>query len=766
MTHVVGTLQVHLGDPGGPGSPVEAPYSRRMARPGAPTRSALTWYARRLRSMSPQEIAHRAATVGGSVARRVTGDAEPTDAKLLGAETVDWAALREDFRAGTGRPVLLDRATALRMATERPEATAALVAAADRVLEHRFTYFAHPEARYDGPIDWWYDPLAGFRWPDRPADEINHRSGHGDPKWIWELNRLQHLPWLAQAWLVTGDDRYGREALDQLDSWIEANPPGRGIAWRGAFEAGVRALSVTVALQGLADHPDLDAQRYRRAVRMLAAGARRCWRDRSRHSSANNHLVGELAGLAAVAMAFPELARARRWERDALAALAVEARRQILPDGVGAEQAVGYQVFTAELLGVVALLRRLRPGHAPTADDAALLAAVGRSAGHLADLVGDGDPVPRTGDDDEGFALRLDPAPVREVREHLALAAVLTGEPAARRCGREDLTAAWVAARLGEGIEGIGSTEGDTEGGSGEPHSAYAPDGGVVVLRDGARRVLVDVGPLGYLSIAAHGHADALAVGLAVDGHELVGDPGTGSYFVHPDWRAAHRSTRAHATVAVDDLDQSVSGGAFLWTEHARTTVREVDLAAGRVDAEHDGYARLDGPVTHRRVVEAPPGEDAVLVVDVLTATGGSHRVRTTWPLHPDLVPDPDPGAADGTGLVVRRDGDPVLALATGASVPTTPWRLRGGDEGGSELGWWSERLEGRRRSWLVGSEATVDGTAPTVLATVLRTGGGAAGVPAAPQVSVEGARVRVRWQARTGGRETVVDPGAASPRY
>ncbi len=31
---------------------------------------------------------------------------------------------------------------------------------------------------------------------------------------------------------------------------------------------------------------------------------------------------------------------------------------------------------------------------------------------------------------------------------------------------------------------------------------------------------MMDVGPLGYLSIAAHGHADALAVTIAVDGHD------------------------------------------------------------------------------------------------------------------------------------------------------------------------------------------------------------------------------------------------------
>ncbi len=720
-----------------------------MPRSGALARSTLAWYAKRLRSMSPREVAHRVVTVGGTVARRVTGDAEPDDARLLGTSgPVDWSALREDFRAGGPRPVLLDHATAKKVADEHPDAVAALVAAADRVLEHRFTYFAHPEARYDAGIDWWLDPLTGFRWPDRPAHEINHRSGHGDPKWIWELNRLQHLPWLAQAWLFTGDDRYGREALEQLDSWIAANPPGQGIAWRGAFEVGVRALSVTVALQCLADHPDLTVERYRDAVRMLAAGARRCWRDRSRHSSANNHLIGELAGLAAVAMSVPELARARRWEADATAALAVEAARQILPDGVGAEQAVGYQVFTAELLAVVALLRRLRPGHRPTAEDAALLAAVERSAGHLADLVGVDDPVPRTGDDDEGFALRLDPAPVRGVREHLGLVAALTGHPAARRCGRVDLTAAWIAARLDD--DGVPDGHEDRW----EPHSAHAPDGGVVVLRDHGRRVLVDVGPLGYLSIAAHGHADALSVGLAVDGHDLVGDPGTGSYFVHPEWRAAHRSTRAHPTVAVDDLDQSVTGGPFLWTEHAATTLHALDLMAGHVDAEHDGYGRLEGAVRHRRVVEAPPGQDAVLVVDVLGADGDApHRARTTWPLFPDLRP----GEAGDDGVLVHRDGAPVLRIVTGATEPVTSWRLHGGDPDAGELGWWSERLEGRRACWFVGDEVWLASGRPCVLATVLLTGPAATSVTAAPAVAVAGDTATVRWSGSGAPRETTI---------
>ncbi len=81
---------------------------------------------------------------------------------------------------------------------------------------------------------------------------------------------------------------------------------------------------------------------------------------------------------------------------------------------------------------------------------------------------------------------------------------------------------------------------------------------------------------------------------VADDRGEIVEDPGTGSYYGHPAWRKVLRSTAAHATVTVDGHDQSDMGGPFLWTRHARTRVRAVDLDAGVVDAEHDGYA--DGP--------------------------------------------------------------------------------------------------------------------------------------------------------------------------
>lgn len=690
------------------------------------------WYALRLRSMSPAEVSWRVTTAARMAVRSAVPSPRPDDSGLIGGKAVSWDVLRERFRAGHGRPVLLDAARMNASANEHPDDAAAVIAAADAVLDGRYRFFGYPEVRLDHPINWHRDPLSGVRWPALPAHRINHRFVAGDPKWIWELNRLQHLPWLAQAWLLTADDRYADAALDQLDSWLDQNPPGIGIAWRGAFEAGIRAISVAVAMQGLRDAPALTTERYRRVVHMLAASAHRCWRDRSRFSSANNHLVGELAGLATVALLHPELAAARRWERQALLGLRREADRQILPDGAGAEQAVGYQVFTAELLLIVAALVALRDGRLP----AVIHAAVDRSARYLGAIVGEDDPDPRYGDDDNGFALRLTSADRRTVRAHLASVSAVTGIDVP------------VASDLGAACLGAARPERIQVNAASTPPQLFAPHGGLVLLRASGRRVTMDVGPLGYLSTAAHGHADALAVTVAVAGRELIGDPGAGSYYGHPEWRRAHRGTRMHATVTVDDEDQSVIGGPFLWSRHARVTVRAVDLTRGVVDAEHDGYRRLGSPAGHRRWLFVPPDESDLLVVDLIDGPG-PHRFQTSWPLHPELDAVPD-----AHGHLVNRNGSAVLRLAYGASTECTPDQRRGDLD--SQHGWWSERLEHREPAWLVGSHGTSIGS--VAAATVLRPLDGPDPGPIAVEVELTEARIDVAWPERDRRRSVRID--------
>jgi glycosyltransferase involved in cell wall biosynthesis len=689
------------------------------------TPSRLRWYAGRAAGMSPREMLWRARRVGDTVTGR-DGLRERPDAKMLIDPVSDWDAITTRFRDGAGRPLLLDERRARRIAAERPVEVERVIAEADRLLAGDRAYFGYPMVNVGPVVDWSYDPITDYRWPALPANRIDHRVARSDPKWIWELNRLQHLPLLAQAWLFTGDARYADRAFDDLDSWLDQNPVGTGIAWRGAFEAGIRAMSVAVALQGLRTSPAMTTERFHRVLRMLDASARYCWQGRSRFSSANNHLIGELSGLITVHLLIPELITPAKLYERALDTMVAEAGRLILPDGAGAEQSASYQMFTAELLSVVVVLLQLR-GEQPPPE---IVAAMDRSARYLVSVVGSDDPDPRNGDDDDGFAIRLGAESKRTVREHLGIMAATTANVTAGRYGEITLTAAWIAAALGTPIRDIGAGVGRRETRPG----MFAPNGGLVVLRPGAVRLTMDVGPLGHASTAAHGHADALAVTLSADGRDLVVDPGTGSYYGNPSWRTVHRGTRAHPTVCVDGVDQSVIGGPFYWSTHATTTVRSVDVVRGIVDAEHDGYRRLDHPVTHRRWLIAPPGDPTVVVVDLLDGPS-VHDVAVSWPLHPELdwIPTSD-------GHLIDRDDVPVLQLSYAATAPVELGQVRADPD--SDLGWWSDRLEARTPAWLLTARART--ALPLAMLTLLRTAD--AGAVTTPDIARDGASITVGW--------------------
>jgi hypothetical protein len=137
-------------------------------------------------------------------------------------------------------------------------------------------------------------------------------------------------------------------------------------------------------------------------------------------------------------------------------------------------------------------------------------------------------------------------------------------------------------------------------------------------------RLVADAGPLGYGTLAAHGHADALSFTLSLGGREFLVDPGTFTYRADSPWRAYFRSTAAHNTLRVDGQDQSQPGGSFLWLSKARAacskwaSTRGLDVFEGW----QDGYMRLADPVLHRRRIVLDKARRRIVVEDVLETTG------------------------------------------------------------------------------------------------------------------------------------------------
>ena len=179
------------------------------------------------------------------------------------------------------------------------------------------------------------------------------------------------------------------------------------------------------------------------------------------------------------------------------------------------------------------------------------------------------------------------------------------------------------------------------------------PDAGLVLMRsrpeDGPEIwCRCDGGPHGFLSIAAHAHADALSVEVRHDGVDILTDPGTYCYHGEPEWREWFRSTAAHNTVEVGGVSQSESGGPFLWTTQARTRTVTCEVGEQPVQtwsAEHDGYLRLSTPTVHRRSVTLDSPGRTLTVVDTFD-TAAEIPLRLSWHLGPDVAVDLDEAQA------------------------------------------------------------------------------------------------------------------------
>lgn len=612
--------------------------------------TGLHWYWNRLRCMSVPEIAYRirqkatghAQRAGVGVARRVP----PPDLSRVGA-------------AWMGRDPAVDPAP--------------YVDAAERLLAGRLRVFEIETVQFPLP-QWNRDPRTGRLAPLSFGKHLNYRDESlvGDIKYLWEPNRHLHLVTLAQAHRLTGQVRYALEVRRLLGSWFEQCPYLRGPNWTSSLELGIRLINWSIVWQLIggsssAVFADEPGRQFRDA--WLAAVYRHMHfiaGHFSRFSSANNHLIGEAAGLFVAATTWPCWPEARNWGRDARKTLVREALRQNAADGVNREQAIAYQQFVLDFLLIAGLAGRA------SGDDFSreYWARIERMLEFIAALIDVGGHVPMIGDADDGFVVSLSPAPgFCPYRSLLATGAALFGRnDFKRKAPVFDDKSRWLLGDEGARAHAALST-------SSSRQRAF-PEGGYWVLgRDldtpAEIRLVVDAGSLGYERIAAHGHADALAFTLSLAGREFLVDPGTYAYHTRTDWRRYFRGTAAHNTIRVDGADQSVMGGSFMWLHHARARclVWEPGSERDRFVGMHDGYTRLDDPVVHEREVVLDKSDAIVRVTDTLRCEG-AHLAERCWHFAEDVDVELD---VDGS-VVAERDGI-VVRLQPQETVDATLYR-------------------------------------------------------------------------------------------
>jgi len=425
------------------------------------------------------------------------------------------------------------------------------------------------------------------RFSDRILSDAGTVKLPCDIRSVWEPARLQQVSMMCAYLHGDGEaernSELGMVIRNDVVGWIESNPFPRGLHYISVMECGMRIPVFFYALK-IRDLTDDDFATICRAVWCHAWLVRR---RLSLYSSLGNHTIAECAGLVFAGAVFRETASGREWLDVGLSLLRRELEHQIRPDGGPVEQSLAYHRFVLDLYWLV-IDFLTRNGLAGCRDMAPRLTAGESFLAAFRDPCG---TVPAIGDSDDGWAVAPNVFPAR----------------------REAPTS--------------------------EPGVRSFPDSGYTIFRCGSGALLTfDHGPLGMPPLYNHGHADALSIIFSLEGQPFLADPGTYRYNGDPESREWFKGTRCHTTVTVDGADQAVQETGYIWSSPYLAGVVSSREKNGmiRVEAIHDGYARLREPVRHKRsVLQFDDGQ--FLIRDTFWGEG-IHHFEANWHIHPDVL--------------------------------------------------------------------------------------------------------------------------------
>lgn len=404
--------------------------------------------------------------------------------------------------------------------------------------------------------DWHMAPDTGKAWPLKFFGSIPYRAGNpvGDIRVAWEPSRLQQLISLA---LLAEDETHREKAVSRFEeillSWLQANPPYKGINYISAMECGLRLVVVCYASDIIRPHLHHPEKVWAAVLSLVDSHASLIIRRLSLHSSAGNHTIAECAGLIFAGELFPEFPNAEQWSREGIKLLEYEASRQFFPDGGGIEQAFGYHLFITDLCNLVAGLLKSKGKQSRSLEK-----IVDAGIHFLSTLFSTEWTLPNIGDNDGGYAL----------------------SPHLRISHRRKEAGTVTSTFSDSGYSLIGDSEPDQ------------------------RLIVFDHGALGMAPSYGHGHSDCLSVYWREQDEPLLVDPGTFTYTGDARWRSYFRGVTAHNTVSVDREDQAIQQSAFMWSRPFEAnlidTERHIDNHQVLI-ASHSGYLSLG--VRHYRAL-------------------------------------------------------------------------------------------------------------------------------------------------------------------
>jgi hypothetical protein len=389
-----------------------------------------------------------------------------------------------------------------------------------------------------------------------------------------------------------------------IKNWSEENPYMKGINWYSNIEVNLRLITWVLSWEALnAENLMKENDEFRTFVTndWLPLIYQHCiysFNNPSKYSSANNHLISEYAGLFIASLKW-NFKESKKWIKYSQKGLEEEIINQHSKNGINKEEAAEYIQFITDFF-LLAYIVGENAGRPFSKEYKQQLHKIFDYIYNLLDCAGN---FPKYGDEDDGKCFVVDSnKSFNNFKSLLSSAAIIFNDSKFKsKSNGLDMKNLFL---FGEKGKKAFQLLADVEV---EELSQFYPDEGHFIFREKKNKEEIylhfNAAPLGFLSIAAHGHADALSFVLHINGQPFLIDSGTYTYHTERPWRNYFMGTLAHNTIRINKQNQALIGGPTLWLKHynAKALKSETSENYDYAKAEHTGYKGLG--IIHSREI-------------------------------------------------------------------------------------------------------------------------------------------------------------------
>ena len=473
-----------------------------------------------------------------------------------------------------------------------------IISCADQTLNHDFDLLGSGLMHLD-PIPWHTDFKSGYTWPKGVFyRKLKSGAVKGfDIKVPWELSRCHHLLWLSEAYLITADEKYAKEVVDEINNWIDENPLMYSVNWTCSMDIAFRAVNWIYALNFISASECVSDRFVTRVSKSLYQHAFFIKNNLEKVIPySNNHYSSDIVGLLYLGQLFRNTARGRRWFRFAKREFFNDIRIQVLPSGVHYEKSVSYHRLMVELYSYpIYMLERCGISVPRSIPDRVQL-----MYDYVANYTKPNGYAPLIADNDDG---RFLPFVKRDFRRHNYLNDASSVEKTVVSNG--------FSKQYGSNVQA----------------SKLYEDAGLAVVRKEDSYLLVSC--VGYsrkpnpsdINFGTHTHNDLLSFELNVGGQDIVIDPGTYLYTSSIKDRNVFRSTFKHNTIVVDGEEQNILSETNAFSLKKNVNFDKLSMVGSSVEGH---YKTLAGWMSHHRTFELQEGR--LVIKDKVEKQGANHE--------------------------------------------------------------------------------------------------------------------------------------------